>query len=556
MASAHHTRVENVLRSSLAQRGHRGAHSHRIDSAAGTLPHAGPAALALCSAVSRKNSCSRSTRSSSMPYTATPAASAVSPTCRTGSAPTTHRPAGCDSISAAPVAGCERRRLPLRARPRTGPSTRTGGAAAAQPSPPWKNAITHADRPPTGPRRLQLGEQVAGDQHGATRPGVPAQDSRAARRCPPGRARCPARRAPAPPGRRAARPRARAVAACRVSSRRPAARRPRPARRCSPARPPVRHPDGGRAGQQVPAGRAGRVEPLRLQHRPHHLRGLPQRRERHAVDPRLARGRPDQAEQHPQCRGLAEPFGPRKPVTAPGSTVNLSPSTAFTGPKRLLSSRTVTRPLRSLTPLVSVLAARPDGGGGVVATASSLPSPPASRRTSRHLGRPAPTIGSDGSVDNAISACLLSIAARTALAHAACSTSLSTGSPAAAPARPEPRRQLGDAHPVPRGLLAHHGVERGDQTGARPAGERADRHDGRQRGDQLAQRGLHPGMRAGDVLGPDQAGDERSPVAVARPSCTTLRAARAAGQLALPDLHRCLRVVARSGHRSRRSRRW
>jgi hypothetical protein len=39
---------------------------------------------------------------------------------------------------------------------------------------------------------------------------------------------------------------------------------------------------------------------------------------------------------------LPAPFGPRKPVTRPGRTVKLSPSTAVTGPERLL------RPLTSI----------------------------------------------------------------------------------------------------------------------------------------------------------------------------------------------------------------
>ena len=34
---------------------------------------------------------------------------------------------------------------------------------------------------------------------------------------------------------------------------------------------------------------------------------------------------------------LPAPFGPRKPVTRPGRTVKLSPSTAVTGPNRLRS---------------------------------------------------------------------------------------------------------------------------------------------------------------------------------------------------------------------------
>ena len=35
-----------------------------------------------------------------------------------------------------------------------------------------------------------------------------------------------------------------------------------------------------------------------------------------------------------------DPFGPRKPVTIPGLTSKLSPSTATVGPYRLLSPRT------------------------------------------------------------------------------------------------------------------------------------------------------------------------------------------------------------------------
>ena len=41
------------------------------------------------------------------------------------------------------------------------------------------------------------------------------------------------------------------------------------------------------------------------------------------------------------------PFGPRKPVTWPGRTVKLRPSTAVTGPNRLISCRPRSRPLRA-----------------------------------------------------------------------------------------------------------------------------------------------------------------------------------------------------------------
>ena len=37
---------------------------------------------------------------------------------------------------------------------------------------------------------------------------------------------------------------------------------------------------------------------------------------------------------------LPAPFGPRNPVTCPGRTVKLSPSTAVTGPNRLVSPQT------------------------------------------------------------------------------------------------------------------------------------------------------------------------------------------------------------------------
>jgi hypothetical protein len=52
---------------------------------------------------------------------------------------------------------------------------------------------------------------------------------------------------------------------------------------------------------------------------------------------------------------LPEPFGPRKPVTPPGSTVKLSPFTAVTPadpalPNCLVRSWTLMRPLPSPTP--------------------------------------------------------------------------------------------------------------------------------------------------------------------------------------------------------------
>ena len=44
---------------------------------------------------------------------------------------------------------------------------------------------------------------------------------------------------------------------------------------------------------------------------------------------------------------LPEPFGPRKPVTNPGTTSNVSRSTAIASPNRLVSSRTSIMALRS-----------------------------------------------------------------------------------------------------------------------------------------------------------------------------------------------------------------
>jgi hypothetical protein len=41
---------------------------------------------------------------------------------------------------------------------------------------------------------------------------------------------------------------------------------------------------------------------------------------------------------------LPAPLGPRKPVTCPGSTVKVSPSTAVTGPYRLVKPVTVMPP--------------------------------------------------------------------------------------------------------------------------------------------------------------------------------------------------------------------
>ena len=66
-----------------------------------------------------------------------------------------------------------------------------------------------------------LGEHVAGDQHGAALRRRTRAAGRAASGCPPGRGRWRARRGSAPPGRRAARSPGRAAAACRARTRRP-----------------------------------------------------------------------------------------------------------------------------------------------------------------------------------------------------------------------------------------------------------------------------------------------------------------------------------------------
>jgi hypothetical protein len=80
----------------------------------------------------------------------------------------------------------------------------------------------------------------------------------------------------------------------------------------------VGHPDRGRAGQQVPARGAGRVEPLGLEHRADDPRRIGQLGERHAVDAGIARGGRDEPDDHPQGRGLARPVGPEKARDDPG----------------------------------------------------------------------------------------------------------------------------------------------------------------------------------------------------------------------------------------------
>ena len=64
---------------------------------------------------------------------------------------------------------------------------------------------------------LDLGQDVAGHEHGLAALGEVAQQSRAWPRCRPGRGRWPARRAAAGPGRTAGRPRCPAAGACRGS---------------------------------------------------------------------------------------------------------------------------------------------------------------------------------------------------------------------------------------------------------------------------------------------------------------------------------------------------
>ena len=79
---------------------------------------------------------------------------------------------------------------------------------------------------------------------------------------------------------------------------------------------------------------------------------------------------------------LPAPLGPRNPVTRPGRTVKLSPSTAVTGPKRLVSPSASISTGRAAGRAARAGAAGtvgPAAGGGVQVTAG----PPRNRPNAR-----------------------------------------------------------------------------------------------------------------------------------------------------------------------------
>ena len=75
----------------------------------------------------------------------------------------------------------------------------------------------------------------------------------------------------------------------------------------------VGHAGGGAVHAEVVAGRAARVEALRVQHRADGAPRVGEAVKGHAADGRRARGRGDEAEHHAQGGGLARAVGPQEP---------------------------------------------------------------------------------------------------------------------------------------------------------------------------------------------------------------------------------------------------
>ena len=89
--------------------------------------------------------------------------------------------------------------------------------------------------------------------------------------------------------------------------------------------------------EQVAPGGPARVHRVRVEHGARLVQRADDLPVGVAPDERMARRRGVQAEVIRRVVVLPAPFGPRNPVTRPGRTVKLSPSTAVTGPNRLLT---------------------------------------------------------------------------------------------------------------------------------------------------------------------------------------------------------------------------
>ena len=294
IAIPHHSRVVKNLQ------------QLRPDAATGRRGHAASPTLRLRPSVSSKNSASRSASAApELPHRQPGRA-----------APRRRSPAGRSSGRTAgrPRAGSEPT-LAGRTRQSTGQRGRVGGAdecAGASAEVGHRALLDQAavgDDDDVVDGLLDLLQQVAGDQHrscpGRGRGGA---GRRAASGCPRGRGRWPARRGPAAAGRRAAT--AASASRCRMPSR--VAAGPLPGERRDP----------GQLEQLVDPARRRRPRPRRCTRRwsrperpgctsvasraaPTTASGSVEVGVRPTVDGRGAGRRPDQAEQHPQRRGLA-----------------------------------------------------------------------------------------------------------------------------------------------------------------------------------------------------------------------------------------------------------
>ena len=189
-----------------------------------------------------------------------------------------------------------------------------------------------------------LGEQVAGHQHGAAAAGLVRAAGRASSGCRAGRGRWRARRGSAPRGRRAARRRSRAAGACPSSSPSRAGRarvgRGRPASSTSSTRARRMAAGGGQHAQVVAAAAArdGSSRP-RARRRP----GARMRQLARSAARRRSRcrrsGGPGRAACAASC-SCRRRWGRGTPVTRPAWTSNERSVTACTCPKRLLRPST------------------------------------------------------------------------------------------------------------------------------------------------------------------------------------------------------------------------
>ena len=234
-----------------------------------------------------------------------------------------------DLLAAAVVARrCSPAPATARRRPR---GSRAGGRRPAPPRacPPPPRAISSAsgawatERPVVDDddlvgRLRDLGQHVAGDEHGASFGGQRRRKSRS-QRMPCGSRPFAGSSSTSTAGRRAAPRPGRAAGACRASTRRPGGR-PRRSSATSSSSSPTRclaDPRGLREGAQVVAAAAARVQHPAVEQRADRARRVVELPVGAAVDRRGAAGRVDEPEQHPQRRRLAGAVGPEEADDVP-----------------------------------------------------------------------------------------------------------------------------------------------------------------------------------------------------------------------------------------------